>query len=129
MASLLAKAKARMGLGTLLARQGLDAVALEHFQAAIRADSTMVEALARAGLYEALRYETAHQGIDHITRALELDPKGEILGTAAERLREIRDRAIAHMSSAEEDDETYDAGMAADDTLASGSSRAEDDLE
>ncbi len=87
------EAKAHLSLGTLLARQGDENAALAEFRTAIAIDSTNVDALASAGVIEAMSYPTARDGIRHITRALELDRERGALGALGERMRSLRERA------------------------------------
>jgi tetratricopeptide (TPR) repeat protein len=104
--------RVHLSVGTLLATQKLNVPALAEFRKAVLADSTNVEALSRAGLLEVLRYETANDGVRHLTRALALDSTGRVLGPAAERLRVFRDRALNNLEFAEGGGPGYEAAMA-----------------
>jgi tetratricopeptide (TPR) repeat protein len=111
-------AKAHLGLGTLLARQGLEEPALEEFRKALAADSTNAYVLASAGLLEALSLETARDGIRHLDRALALDPTGQVLGGVAPRVRETRDRAVQYLRDRDLLGADYDALMNPPDSAA-----------
>ncbi|MCP4246396.1 MAG: hypothetical protein GY778_05035 [bacterium] len=65
-----------------------------------------------------MQYSTAYEGIRHINRALELDGGRGRLGDLADRIREVRDRAINHMSHADGDDATYNEAMTPDEQTA-----------
>ncbi len=109
--------KAHLSVGTMLARQKLEAPALVAFRKALQADSTNIEALSRAGLLEALSFNTARDGVRHLTRALELDRQQRILGRATERLQAARARAIEQLELEGNSSEGYDAAMGATDSV------------
>jgi tetratricopeptide (TPR) repeat protein len=120
------QAQAHMVFGAVLGEQNLDDEALVEFQKAVAVDSTNVDALARAGLLEAMRYSTAWQGIHHIDRALELDRGRGSLGVLAERIREVRDRAVRIMTGASGNEEAYNEAMGTNpDTTQAGGPRGE----
>lgn len=121
-------ARAHVSLGTLLAHQKLEDRALEEFRKAVRADSTSVEALARAGLLESISAQTAREGIRHLRRALELDRVQPTLGPSArERLEFVLSRAERYMEDSGGGGEGYDAAMGVLDSLLAAPDGGEDE--
>jgi len=120
------EARAHLSVGTLLARQKLEKPALEAFRKAVHADSSNVEALSRAGLLEAMHFDTARDGVRHLTRALELDRQQRILGPATERLQVVRARAMEQLELAGSSSEGYDAAMGATDSALTTPAGAEE---
>lgn len=109
-------ARSYVALGTYYGHQGLDDRAMMAFQRAVEIDSTNVQGLARAGLLEAMYAGSARLGIEHMQRALELDPGGRTLGMLADQIREIVERAQNYLSLSEQDSTAYWEAMVGDRT-------------
>jgi hypothetical protein len=105
------EARVYVAHGTLLGHQGLDDAALAAFQRAVRVDSLNVQALARAGLLEALQAGTARDGLRHMRRALELDRNRGKLGPLAVGILEVARRSESCLGLLEEDSEAYNEAM------------------
>ena len=87
-------------MGSYLIEQDLILEATEAFQSAVAADSLNAQAHARLGFLEAARASTAHSGIRHIDRALELDQGRNTLGSLVDQILEMKQRAIDHLQNA-----------------------------
>jgi len=96
-------ANAHLGMANLLGLQEREEDALVELQKAFAADSLNVHVLAHLGLLEAMRFESAHDGIRHITRALELDRERNELGSLGGQIRETRSRALRNLGLDEPD--------------------------
>ncbi len=90
------EAQTHVALGSFLGEQDQQQAALEQYVKGVAADSTNIQALARAGALLALRYETAREGIRLIHRALALDHTGA-LGSLAAHIRDTAARAERYL--------------------------------
>lgn len=86
--------------GSYLIEQDLIEEATQAFRSAVAADSLNAQAHARLGFLEAARASTAHSGIRHIDRALELDQGKNGLGSLVDQILEMKQRAIDHLRGA-----------------------------
>lgn len=105
--------QAHVTLGAFLGAQGQDEAALEQYLKGVAADSSNVQALARAGALEALHYRSARDGIRHIRRALALD-RGKALGPLADHIRDTAERAERYLRALEGDERSYEENMSAE---------------
>ncbi len=103
-------AQAHVALGSFLGSQNQEAEALEQYEKGVAADSTNIQALARAGALLALHLSSAREGIRLIHRALELDRAGT-LGPLADHIRETAERAERYLAAAEGDARDFEQNM------------------
>jgi len=104
------ESQTHVALGSFLGDQDHQQAALEQYMKGVAADSTNIQALARAGALLALRYATAREGIRLIQRALALDHTGA-LGPLAAHIRATADRAERYLRVLDGDPSGYERNM------------------
>ncbi|MBP6874663.1 MAG: hypothetical protein KBD56_01180 [Candidatus Eisenbacteria bacterium] len=113
-------ANAYLGSATLLGLQERDDEALAELHKALEVDSTNVHALARAGILEAMKYETAREGLRKMERAIELDAGRNTLGPRVlDQVIATREKTLENIEAFESGDLPYE-GEEAEQDSASG---------
>ena len=110
-------ANAYLGSATLLGLQERDDEALEELHKALEVDSTNVHALARAGILEVMKYETAREGVRKMERAMELDAgKNTLSPLVLDQIIDMRKKALENIEAFESGDLPYESGEAEQDS-------------
>lgn len=86
-----------LSMGSFLIEQDLREQATEAYRKAVEADSLSAQAHARLGFMEASMIPTIESGLEHIDRALALDPTGRALGDLADQIIDLKQRAIDYL--------------------------------
>ncbi len=86
-----------LSMGSFLIEQDLRDEATEAYRKAVRADSLNAQAHARLGFMETNHIPTIESGLEHIDRALELDPTGRTLGDLTGQIIDLKQRAIDYL--------------------------------